>query len=148
MERSEIDIDRFVDYRAEYKAYVKKANISGDNLTGLCPFHAEKNPSFSVDLKTGKWHCLTEDTGGNFISFYAQIHNIDNKEAFKQILEKYGVSLPEKSQEKKGALSSYSLAQYALEKRLPKEWLTKECSLSTERDRYHKADFLDRKSVV
>lgn len=142
MERSEIDIDRFVDYRAEYKAYVKKANISGDNLTGLCPFHAEKNPSFSVDLKTGKWHCLTEDTGGNFISFYAQIHNIDNKEAFKQILEKYGVSLPEKSQEKKGALSSYSLAQYALEKRLPKEWLTKECSLSTERDRYHKADFL------
>lgn len=146
MERSEIDIDRFVDYRSEYSAYVKKANISGDNLTGLCPFHAEKNPSFSVDLKTGKWHCLTEDTGGNFITFYAKIHNIDNKEAYKQILEKYGVSLPERqpenSQEKRPALSSYSLAQYALEKRLPKEWLSKECGLSTERDRYHKADFL------
>ena len=123
MERSEIDIDRFVDYRAEYSAYVKKANISGDNLTGLCPFHAEKNPSFSVDLKTGKWHCLTEDTGGNFISFYAQIHNIDNKEAFKQILEKYGVSLPEKSQEKKGAFRLTALHSTPWKSGCPKSGL-------------------------
>lgn len=58
------------------------------------------------------------------------------------ILKKYGVSLPEKSQEKKSALQSYSFTQYALKKRLPKEWLSRECGLSTKHDRYHKIDFL------
>lgn len=147
MWESDVDIDSFVDYRAEYSQYVKKAHVSGDNLIGLCPFHNDKNnKSFSVDLKTGKWHCLTEDTGGNFISFYAKIHNVDNSEAFKRILGKYNVPLPkkkpDKDKEEKPAIRSYSLMQYALEKRLPEEWLAKECHLTTERDRYHRADFL------
>ena len=35
-------------------------------------------------------HCFSEDRGGNFISFWAELHNVDTKEAYKQILEKYG----------------------------------------------------------
>ena len=64
-----VDLDRIVDYRAEYTAAVAKYKITGDNLIGLCPFHDDRNNSFSVDLKTGKWHCFSEDEGGIFISF-------------------------------------------------------------------------------
>ena len=72
-----VDLDRIVDYRAEYTAAVAKYKITGDNLIGLCPFHDDRNNSFSVDLKTGKWHCFSEDEGGNFISFWAKIHHHD-----------------------------------------------------------------------
>ena len=54
--RDNVDLDRIVDYKAEYTAAIskEKLRISGDSLLGLCPFHHESNPSFSVDLKTGK----------------------------------------------------------------------------------------------
>ena len=50
--RDSVDLDRIVDYRAEYTAAVAKYKIAGDNLIGLCPFHDDRNNSFSVDLKT------------------------------------------------------------------------------------------------
>ena len=91
MNTADVDIDRLVDYRSEYTQYVKRAKITGDQLIGLCPFHDDKNNSLSVNLKTGQWHCFAEDRGGNFTQFYAEINGLDTKEAYKQILEKYGV---------------------------------------------------------
>lgn len=132
MGMAEVNIDQLIDYKAEYWAYIKKPKISGNNLTGLCPFHDDHNNSFSVDLKTGKWHCLSEDIGGNFISFYAKINNIDTKEAYKQILDKYGIS--QDPQQQKNS-RSYTLPQYAAEKKLPEEWLKTECRLRTYKDR-------------
>ena len=102
MNTAEVNIDRLVDYKSEYWAYVKKPHISGHELTGLCPFHDDRNNSFSVDLRTGMWKCHAEDRGGNFISFYAEIHGVDTKEAYKQILEKYGVSIDKEKKEVKG----------------------------------------------
>ena len=92
--RDNVDLDRIVDYKAEYTAAIsrEKLRISGDSLLGLCPFHHESNPSFSVDLKTGKWNCFTEGESGNFITFWAKLHNVDSGTAYKEILEKYGVS--------------------------------------------------------
>lgn len=132
MGMAEVNIDQLIDYKAEYWAYIKKPKISGNNLTGLCPFHADHNNSFSVDLKTGKWHCLSEDIGGNFISFYAKINNIETGEAYKQILDKYGIS--QDPQQQKNS-RSYTLPQYAAEKKLPEEWLKTECRLRTYKDR-------------
>ena len=106
-----VDLDRVVDYRAEYAAVIEKYKISGDNLTGLCPFHRDKQNSFSADLTTGQWHCFSEDEGGNFVTFWAKYHNVDTKQAYKEILEKYGVA-PEKKPEKKGGgfdLDPYSV---------------------------------------
>lgn len=136
-----VDLDRIVDYKAEYTAAMsrEKLRISGDSILGLCPFHQEKNPSFSVDLKTGKWNCFTEGESGNFITFYAKLHNIDTGTAYKEILEKYGVSqeAPKKEPKKNSGsgLGSYSLEQYSQDKQLPADFLRDICRTDTGRDR-------------
>lgn len=142
-----IDIDRLIDYKSEYWAYIKKPKVSGKNLTGLCPFHDDHSNSFSVDLETGKWHCLTEDIGGNFISFYAKIHGMDTKDAYYEILEKYGVEVnrPGTGGEQaagKGGVKGYSLKEYALEKHLDQDWLASECRIATIHDRYYNVDYM------
>ena len=138
MQAAEVDLDRLVDYKTEYCSVIKKHKITGDNLTGLCPFHNDNNNSFSVDLRTGMWKCHAEDRGGNFITFYAELNGLDNHEAYKQILEKYGAlhEPQEKPKPKaKSGLSHYTLAQYSFEKRLPEEWLKDQCCLQTKKDR-------------
>ena len=138
-----VDLDRIVDYRAEYTAVLSKSKLkdNGDSLLALCPFHEDSNPSFSVDLKTGKWHCFTEDESGNFISFWAKINGIDTAEAYKAILEKYGVAQekpkPASKQKKSesNGLGSYSIEQYSADKKLPVDFLRDICKASTDRDR-------------
>lgn len=136
MQAAEVELDRLVDYKTEYCSAIKKHKITGDNLTGLCPFHDDRNNSFSVDLRTGQWKCHAEDRGGNFVTFYAELNGLDTKEAYKQILERYGVeSKPEEKPKPKDELESYTVQQYAFEKRLPEEWLKDQCCLQTKKDR-------------
>ena len=152
---SEIYIDRVVNYKAEYSAVIRGMKVSGDQAVGLCPFHQDRNDSFSMNFRTGQWHCFSEDIGGNFVDFWARIHNCDTKEAYKQILEKYGIA-PEKpkadqGEEKKAKNISYSVSQYAFEKHLPEDWLQKECRIQTIRDRqgatYMKIPYMDQNGV-
>lgn len=139
------DIDRIVDYRSEYSV-IKKAKVAGDQMIGLCPFHDDSNNSFSVNLKTGQWHCFAEDRGGNFLDFYAELNGCDTKEAYRQIMDKYGVSAEDQKRNQEQE-RNYSLAQYSFEKRLPEEWLKQECFLSTAKERsgatYMKIPYLD-----
>lgn len=132
-----VDLDSIVDYRMEYEPYVKKAKVSGDNMTGICPFHDDRNASFSVDLKTGKWHCFAEDIGGNFIDFWAKVYNTDTKEAYKQICEKYNIMLPtpEDKERQRAGQRSFSVKQYAFQKHLPEDWLRNSCHISDEKDK-------------
>lgn len=138
-----VDLDRIVDYRAEYTAVLecRKLKITGDKLLALCPFHEDSSPSFSVDLNTGKWHCFTEDIGGNFVSFWAKIHGIDTNEAYKQILEKYHIASekpkpePKQKQSRNDSLGSYSMEQYSTDKQLPVDFLRDVCKVSTGRER-------------
>ena len=53
MNTAEVDLDRLVDYEREYRSVVKRAQVTGDHMIGLCPFHDDSKNSFSVDLKTG-----------------------------------------------------------------------------------------------
>lgn len=137
--RENIDLDRVVDYRAEYTAVIEKYQITGENLVGLCPFHRDKQNSFSVDLKTGKWHCFSEDEGGNFVTFWAKHRGIDSKQAYKEILEKYRVAQESPSPKPKGEVSSglapYSLEQYSFDKRLPADFLEQTCRVTTKKER-------------
>lgn len=143
-----VDLDRIVDYRAEYTAVIEKYKITGDNLTGLCPFHQDTNNSFSADLKTGKWHCFSEDEGGNFVSFWAKLHGISTGDAYKAILEKYHVAQdkPKTKKEATGEPASYApytIEQYSFEKRLPVDFLKDTCHLSTKRERNGGTPYLD-----
>lgn len=126
---SNANIDDFVNYELEYRKCIKKAKVAGNSLTGLCPFHADKNNSFSVDLKTGKWHCFTEETGGNFIDFYAQINGMTTKDAYHEILKQHGMEKEEKQDR------NFTLEQYSEQKHLPVEWLKAYCLLETGKDR-------------
>lgn len=68
----------------------------GTNLMGLCPFHDEKTPSFTVSPAKGIYKCFGCGKGGNAINFIMEIEQISYYEALKQIAEKYHIHIEEK----------------------------------------------------
>lgn len=134
MNDNAVNLDQVLDYRSEYAPYVRNAKISGGQMTGICPFHDDRNASLSVDLKTGKWHCFAEDIGGNYIDFYAKINGIDTKEAYRQICESHHIEMPDRRDEER-TRRSFSLKQYAFSKHLPEDWLRNFCHISDDREK-------------
>ena len=67
---------------------------TGSSYTGLCPFHNEKTPSFSVSPQKGIFHCFGCGEGGNSIGVYMKIENLSFYEAVKKMAEKVNVELP------------------------------------------------------
>jgi len=67
---------------------------SGRNYLGLCPFHAEKTPSFTVNEERGLFHCFGCGTGGTVFTFLMKIERIDFPEAVEQLAKRAGVDLP------------------------------------------------------
>ena len=67
---------------------------SGRNFFGLCPFHKEKSPSFSVSPDKQIFHCFGCGVGGNVIHFISKIENIDFRETLETLAERAGITLP------------------------------------------------------
>ncbi len=67
---------------------------SGRNFFGLCPFHKEKSPSFSVSPDKQIFHCFGCGVGGNVLHFISKIENVSFREAIELLAEKVGVELP------------------------------------------------------
>lgn len=67
---------------------------SGRNFFGLCPFHKEKSPSFSVSPDKQIFHCFGCGVGGNVIHFVSKIENLSFRETIEMLAEKSGVELP------------------------------------------------------
>ena len=67
---------------------------SGRNFFGLCPFHKEKSPSFSVSPDKQIFHCFGCGVGGNVFHFVSKIENINFRETVEMLAEKAGVQLP------------------------------------------------------
>lgn len=63
------------------------------SLKGLCPFHDERTPSFSVRPQMGLWHCFGCGEGGDAISFVQKTDHLDFTEAVEYLAEKAGVTL-------------------------------------------------------
>ncbi len=67
----------------------------GKTLVGLCPFHNEKTPSFTVYPDTRSFYCFGCGAGGDVISFVRRIDNLDYIEAVRQVAQMAGMSMPE-----------------------------------------------------
>ncbi len=68
---------------------------TGKNFVGLCPFHSERTPSFTVSPEKGLYHCFGCGEGGNIFSFLMKIENIDFIEAVSEVGRRVGISIKE-----------------------------------------------------
>ncbi|HTC40315.1 MAG TPA: DNA primase [Candidatus Acidoferrales bacterium] len=67
---------------------------SGQNYTGLCPFHGEKTPSFAVHPVKQIFHCFGCGKGGDVFSFVMEMEKCEFPEAIRVVAEKCGIALP------------------------------------------------------
>ena len=72
-----------------------KLQKKGANYFGLCPFHNEKSPSFSVSPQKQMYYCFGCGAGGNVITFVMEYENYTFPEALKVLADRAGVHLPE-----------------------------------------------------
>ena len=86
--KNQIDI---IDIISEEVVLKKK----GKTYWGLCPFHGEKTPSFSVTPERGIFKCFGCGVGGDAIAFLMKLHNWDFNQTIKYLAERYNIQLPE-----------------------------------------------------
>ena len=72
---------------------------AGRNFVGLCPFHNEKTPSFSVNPERGFFHCFGCGAGGTVFNFIMRTEGLNFPEAIESLARRYGVTLPERGGE-------------------------------------------------
>ena len=68
---------------------------SGANLKGLCPFHSEKTPSFTVFTSTQNFYCFGCHAGGDVISFIMKAENLDYPSAIEFLAKRVGITIPD-----------------------------------------------------
>lgn len=72
---------------------------SSRNLVGLCPFHSEKTPSFTVFPETQSYYCFGCGAGGDVITFVRNIENLDYPEAVRFLAQRAGMTVPENGED-------------------------------------------------
>ena len=77
--------------------YVKLKKAGAQNFSGLCPFHSEKTPSFSVHVTRQFFHCFGCGASGDVFSFVQKIENITFPEAVRAVAQKLNIPLPKTS---------------------------------------------------
>ena len=83
------DIERIIGSR------VKLKKAGGDNLVGLCPFHKERSPSFTVSRSKGFYHCFGCGAHGRPLSFLMESDGMPFREAVRALAQEVGMPLPE-----------------------------------------------------
>ncbi len=90
--------------------YVRLTKKSGSNLFGLCPFHSEKTPSFSVSPDRQIYHCFGCGKGGGVINFIMEIENLSFPEAVEFLARRAGMRVPEETEDRESRRRSRTLA--------------------------------------
>ena len=78
--------------------YVRLRKSSSYRYTGLCPFHSEKTPSFSVHAAHQFYYCFGCHAKGDVINFVMEMEHVSFYEALKSLAERYGIPMPKRSQ--------------------------------------------------
>ena len=79
-------------------SYVKLTR-AGANMKGLCPFHSEKTPSFTVYTSSASFYCFGCRAGGDVISFIMKAENLDYPSAAEFLANRVGITIPEQDEE-------------------------------------------------
>lgn len=91
-------------------SYVHLSKRSGSNLFGLCPFHSEKTPSFSVSPDKQIYHCFGCGRGGGVINFIMEAENLRFPEAVEFLAKRAGMALPEQANDRESRKRARMLA--------------------------------------
>ena len=105
--RSQADI---VDVVSDYVSLRK----SGRNHLGLCPFHDEKTPSFSVNPERQIFHCFGCGKGGNVFTFLMEHEHVSFVEAVRHVAGRLNIAIPETYREREASSEAESLARVTL----------------------------------
>ena len=76
-------------------SYVQLSKRSGSNMFGLCPFHSEKTPSFSVSSEKQIYHCFGCGKGGGVINFIMEIEGLSFPDAVQFLAKRAGMEVPD-----------------------------------------------------
>ena len=93
--RSRCDIEEIVGHYVTLKR-------AGSNYSGLCPFHSEKSPSFTVFPASQSFYCFGCGAGGDVITFIRREENLDYVEAIEFLGKRVGVEIPRDSRDERG----------------------------------------------
>jgi len=89
----------------------------GKNYLGLCPFHSEKTPSFTVSAEKQMYHCFGCGKGGNIFTFLMEMDKISFVEAVRSLASKAGIVIPEENipatEEQKEFENYYAICRFA-----------------------------------
>ena len=91
-------------------SYVRLSKRSGANLFGLCPFHSEKTPSFSVSPDKQIYHCFGCGKGGGVINFIMEIENLSFPEAVEFLARRVNMPVPEDTNDRESKKRARLLA--------------------------------------
>lgn len=118
------DLQKFID---ELRAKVSIADVVGEKVklvrkgreyTGLCPFHNEKTPSFTVNEAKGFYHCFGCGAHGDILKFEMEANNLPFMEALEKLAHKAGLEVPRISHENKAEVekrkSLYEIMELAV----------------------------------
>lgn len=151
------ELSRVVNYESEFEALLGGGlHGAGANRSAHCPFSGHKagdrNESLSVNIETGQWKCHGCGRSGNLISMYAELSGVDNREAYKQLCEKYHVQSG-KDKTAASAVKKYTVADYAREKMLPETMLRDDCRMEDGKQPYRerawiKIPYMDETGTV
>jgi DNA primase len=78
------------------EGYIRLRKAGAQNYSGLCPFHKEKSPSFSVHAVRQFYHCFGCQASGDVFSFVGKIENVPFPEAVRIVAQKSGIPLPKR----------------------------------------------------
>jgi len=82
--------------------YIKLKKAGAQNFSGLCPFHSEKTPSFSVHATRQFYHCFGCGASGDVLGFVQKIENLTFPEAVRLVAQKVGIPLPKQTYASEG----------------------------------------------